>query len=149
MCALFIYPFAKENWTSSSNSEHILHQLWVKCICQTPHCSMNNRGPFQAKQNQHNGRDCFNSFAHLSLGVNHIPLHFSPMACPVVSHLHDVPSVFSQGPRLSNRDCACLRLSQGCKGGILPVIGYPAFHTLLIKGAVWATVYEWIGNHWQ
>lgn len=44
------------------------------------------------------------------------------------------------GLRLSNRDCACLRLSQSFRGGILPVMGYPAFHTRLMWEAEWARV---------
>lgn len=63
---------------------------------------------------------------HWSLIMTHIPLQLSPTASPVQSGLFQflltAASAWqcSQGLRLSNRDCACLRLSQSFQVGSYP-----------------------------
>lgn len=100
-------------------------QKLVKGICQTLHvihwtaeaCFRLNR------TNLVEETDCFFSLAqHWSLIMTRIPLHLSPAAFPVESLLHKFfsASQSSRGLRRSNRDCACLRLSQGFEVGSYP-----------------------------
>lgn len=83
---------------------------------QAPHCSLHSSSLSQKQPCRWRRNFTLSGWPVVSLMTHIYPLHRQQdLSCCVPSS-----SVSSLGPRLSNRDCACLRLSQGFKVGSYP-----------------------------
>lgn len=119
--------YFRQNWTSISSSGEYFPQQLVKGVCQT--LSTEQLGPVQARGGPTEWkRQTAFSFLGSSLVIDNDtyppPPQPNRFSC-VVPPSPFFPVTFSvrqrsQGLRLSNRDCACLRLSRSFEVGSYP-----------------------------